>query len=156
MTPPARRGRTSPGTPAAPGSCCGAWLHERVVQAMTNRSLERLVQDPAPTHAVELAAVRTRAPPRPGGPLLHNRRIEAAELRHMKQRPRALERRRRRSGAAADSAASERRSDSGPPKESCRAAWSSAARSNSRRTARYPRSVTVRSRAGTRSGRSSI
>ena len=32
--------------------------HQRVVQAMANRSLERLMQDPAPTHAVERVAAR--------------------------------------------------------------------------------------------------
>ena len=63
---------------------------------MTNRSLERLVQDPALTHAVELAQFGLELRHVPSGPLLHNRRIKAAELRHMKERPRALERRWRR------------------------------------------------------------
>ena len=67
--------------------------HERVVQAMTNRSLERLVQDPALTHAVELAQFGLELRHVPSGPLFHNRRIKAAELRHMKERPRTLERR---------------------------------------------------------------
>ena len=91
----------------------------------------------------------------PWRPLLHDRRIEAAELCDVEERPRALDRRRRQCNRALIPQQS-RSADTGPPNESCRAASSSAARSNSRRTARYPRSVTVRSRAGTRSGRSSI
>ncbi len=63
---------------------------------MTNRSLERLVQDAALTYAVEFAQFGLELRHVSSGPLFHNRRIEAAELRNMKERPRSLERRRRR------------------------------------------------------------
>ena len=61
------------------------------VQTMTNRSLERLVQDSAATDAVELLQFGLELRHVPGGPLFHNRYVEAAELRHLEERPRALE-----------------------------------------------------------------
>ena len=74
-------------------------LHERVIEAMTNRPFEGLVQDAAAAHVIELAQFGLELHDVPGGPLLHDRRIETAKLRHVKQRPRALERRRRQGGA---------------------------------------------------------
>ena len=62
-------------------------LRECVVQTMTDRPLERLVQDAAPGHAVEPSQFgfeRAYVPPRP---LLHDRRIEAAELCDVEERP---------------------------------------------------------------------
>ena len=69
--------------------------HQRVVPAMTNRSLERLVQDPSATDGVEMLQLGLELRHILCAPLLHSRHIHAAELRHVKQRPCALGRRRR-------------------------------------------------------------
>src|SRR5262245_33708971 len=71
-------------------------MAERVIQTMTNRPLERLMQDPAPMDAVELLQFAFELCDVPWSPLLHNRRIEAAQLRDIEQRPRPFERGRRR------------------------------------------------------------
>ena len=70
-------------------------VHERVVQAITDRPLECLVQDAAAAHAVEPAQLGFELAHVPWRPLLHDRRIEAAELCDVEERPRPLYRRRR-------------------------------------------------------------
>src|SRR5688572_31741314 len=74
-------------------------LHERVIEAMADRPFEGLVQDAAAAQVIELAQFGLELHDVPGGPLLYDRRIETAELCHVKERPRALERRRRQGGA---------------------------------------------------------
>ena len=79
-----------------PGRPLRCVVHERVVQAMTNRSLERLMQDATPAHTVELSQLGFELRHVPRRPLLDDRRIEAAELCDVKERPRAFDGRRRR------------------------------------------------------------
>ena len=47
-----------------PGTSCGAVTDQRVAQAMTNRPLERLMEDPALTHGGELVQFGLEPPPR--------------------------------------------------------------------------------------------
>jgi hypothetical protein len=47
-------------------------VHECVVQAMTDRTLERLVQDAAPVHAIEPSQLGFELPYVPLRPLLHD------------------------------------------------------------------------------------
>src|SRR5260370_32614849 len=58
---------------------------------MTNRSFERLVQDPAATDAVEYLEFGLELRHVPGDPLFHDRCVETAKLRNVEERPRALE-----------------------------------------------------------------
>jgi hypothetical protein len=60
---------------------------ERVVQAMTNRPLERLMKNATLTHRVDLAELGVEIRDVPGGPLSDDRGVEAAELRDVKERP---------------------------------------------------------------------
>ena len=61
---------------------------------MTDRSLERLVQDPALAHPVEPSQLGFELAHVPWRPLLHDRRIEAAELCDVEERPRPFDGRR--------------------------------------------------------------
>ena len=122
---------------------------------MANRSFEGMVQDPAATDAVELVQFGLELRHMSSGPLLDDRGIETAELRHMKERPGPLHvvgaagcgRRFRREDAQLRQRAVEARLSRGvlerrPFEQQANGEISA--------------SVTMRSRAGTRSGRSSI
>src|SRR5262249_26129253 len=71
---------------------------QSVVYAMTNCSLESLMQNSSLSQAVDFLQFGFERRNVPSRPLLYNRRINAAKLRHMKKRPRALKRCRRGSG----------------------------------------------------------
>src|SRR5207249_6751402 len=71
----------------------GRVLNQGIVQAMANRPFERLLQDAAAANAVELLQLGFDAGHLSRRPLLDDRRVEAAQLRHVKERPRALDRR---------------------------------------------------------------
>src|SRR4029453_16354143 len=66
-------------------------LRHRVVESVSNRSLERLVKNPAPAHGVQLVEVALELRDMGWRPLLHNRGVKAAQLRHMKERPGTLD-----------------------------------------------------------------
>ena len=65
-------------------------MDKGVIDAMTDRSFEGLVQDSSLANAVEFAQLGFQIRYVRSGPLLHNYRIETAKLCHMKERPRAL------------------------------------------------------------------
>ena len=67
-------------------------MHQRVVQAVADGSLERLVEDSPPTQGVELLQFGLERRDLLRRPLRDNRRVEAAELRDMEERPCPLER----------------------------------------------------------------
>src|SRR5262245_34346612 len=69
----------------------GLVLRERVVQTMTNRSLEGLMQNPPPAYLVELAQFGLELGHLARGPMSDRRCIEPAQLSHMEERPRALD-----------------------------------------------------------------
>ena len=72
-------------------------VHERVVQPMADRPLECLVEDAAAAQAVDLLQLGFELAHVSWRPLLHERRIEAAELCNVEEWPRAFGPRRRRS-----------------------------------------------------------
>src|SRR5215471_17531636 len=65
-------------------------LHQRVVKAIPNRPLERLVQNAAPAESVEHLELDLELTYVARRPLTDNRRVQAAELRHVEERPCAL------------------------------------------------------------------
>jgi hypothetical protein len=73
-----------------PRKFAGHMTYQRVIQAMTNCALECLMQNSATPNAIELLQFGFDLCHLPRGPLLDNRRIETAELRHVEERPRAL------------------------------------------------------------------
>ena len=77
-----------------PGTGSERVVDERIVEAVTDGALEGAMQDLAAMDAVELPQLRFERCDVVGGPLLDDRGIEAAQLRDMEQRPRALGRRR--------------------------------------------------------------
>src|SRR5262249_25597271 len=74
-----------------PGQLLRRVLRERVVQAMSNRAFECLVQDAAAANVTEPLQLGFDLRHLSPSPLFDDRRIEAAELRHMKERPRAVD-----------------------------------------------------------------
>jgi len=66
-------------------------LRESVVQAMADGTLERLVKNPASAYRVELLQFGFERRYVSRCPLLHDRRVQAAELRHMEERPRSID-----------------------------------------------------------------
>ena len=65
-------------------------LNERIVQAITDRPLERLMEDASPAERVQLPQFRFQLRYVSRCPLLDYRRIEAAQLCNVKERPRAF------------------------------------------------------------------
>src|SRR5678816_621252 len=66
------------------GRCMRCVLCQRVIQSVSNRPLERLVKNSAPAHGVQLLQFAFELRDMGWRPLLHNRGVKAAELRHMK------------------------------------------------------------------------
>src|SRR4029453_19150877 len=66
-------------------------MRKRVVEPVGDGSLEGLVQEPAAAHPIELLQFAFELCYVASRPLLDDRSVEAAELRKMKQRPRALD-----------------------------------------------------------------
>src|SRR5262249_7977353 len=66
-------------------------MDKGVIDGMTDRSFESLVQNSPPANAVEFSQLRFQIGYVRSGPLLHNYGIETAKLCHMKERPRSLD-----------------------------------------------------------------
>src|SRR4029453_4345121 len=66
-------------------------LRQRIVESVSNRALERLVENSAPAHGVQLMEFALELRDMGWRPLLRNRGVKAAELGHMKERPGALD-----------------------------------------------------------------
>ena len=66
-------------------------LRESVVQPMADGTLEGLVKNPASAHRVELLQFGFKRGYVPRRPLPDDRRVLAAELRHMEQQPRPFD-----------------------------------------------------------------
>jgi hypothetical protein len=78
------------------GRCMRRVLRHCVIESVSNRSLERLVKNSAPAHGVQVLQFALELCDMGWRPLLHNRGVKAAQLRHMKKRPGALDGRWRR------------------------------------------------------------
>jgi hypothetical protein len=66
-------------------------IHERVVETMANTSFERLVEDSASAHGVDVLQLEFDIADLLRRPLLDNRRVEAAKLGDVKEWPRTLD-----------------------------------------------------------------
>src|SRR5262245_13398608 len=77
-----------------PGWSVRGVMDERIVEAVTDRPLERLMEDAPPVDAVQLAQLGFEPRNVSRLPLLDRRSVDAAELRQLEHRPRSLRRRR--------------------------------------------------------------